>query len=282
MGSAWISVLIFTVLSIVLAMYTYCATLVCIIPCFGGSSSVVSRVLCTVLAALAVLFSTSLVAAMLTDPGHVEPRDAEHSSSGVDIGGCSAEWRRYCDPCEAWKPPRCHHCKRCNRCVAKMDHHCVWLNNCVGRDNHKYFFLSVAYGWISCTYVLVLCAARWAVAARGRPLSGGDAALLVVCTALSAFHSATVGYLLVFHVFLISRGRTHVEHVCCRGEALECNFDRGTVAGNWVAAFGSFIVDWALPTPRLSHRWACIADRARRRSGLSAACCRPLAASRAL
>jgi len=31
---------------------------------------------------------------------------------------------RWCKKCEAWKPPRCHHCRKCGRCVLRMDHHC--------------------------------------------------------------------------------------------------------------------------------------------------------------
>jgi hypothetical protein len=68
---------------------------------------------------------------------------------------------------------------------------------------------------------------------------------------LSAFHAATVGYLLGFHVFLISRGRTHVEHVCCKGEGPGCSFDTGSVPLNWRDAFGPMLIDWWLPTPSL-------------------------------
>ena len=244
------SATIFVALSLVLALYTYVGALICIAPCFdGGRLEGLGNALAAVLAVLACLFGSSFAAAMLTDPGIPDARDAER---GGDGGGAP---RRYCDPCAAWKPPRCHHCKRCERCVAKMDHHCVWLNNCVGRDNHKYFFLSVVYGELSCVYVVVLCAIRWVAAARGyRPFlpgSGGDVALLALCTVLSAFHAATVGYLLGFHVFLISRGRTHVEHVCCKGEGPGCSFDTGSVPLNWRDAFGPMLIDWWLPTPSL-------------------------------
>lgn len=32
---------------------------------------------------------------------------------------------RWCRKCNAWKPPRCHHCSVSGRCVLKMDHYCV-------------------------------------------------------------------------------------------------------------------------------------------------------------
>ena len=45
--------------------------------------------------------------------------------------------RRMCRRCQAFKPPRAHHCSICKRCIIKMDHHCPWVNNCVGIGNHK-------------------------------------------------------------------------------------------------------------------------------------------------
>lgn len=31
--------------------------------------------------------------------------------------------RRFCKKCQAYKPPRTHHCRRCGRCILRMDHH---------------------------------------------------------------------------------------------------------------------------------------------------------------
>lgn len=35
------------------------------------------------------------------------------------------EWTM-CTRCEAYRPPRAHHCRICKRCVKRMDHHCPW------------------------------------------------------------------------------------------------------------------------------------------------------------
>lgn len=57
-----------------------------------------------------------------------------------------------CRRCQAFKPPRAHHCSICKRCIIKMDHHCPWVNNCVGIGNHKYFLLFIFYTSLSCFY----------------------------------------------------------------------------------------------------------------------------------
>lgn len=50
------------------------------------------------------------------------------------------EWKKWCNKCDRYKPPRTHHCKQCNTCVLRMDHHCPWTNNCVGHGNTPHFF----------------------------------------------------------------------------------------------------------------------------------------------
>ena len=42
---------------------------------------------------------------------------------------------QWCHPCQGYKAPRAHHCKKCGRCVLKMDHHCPFISNCVGYYN---------------------------------------------------------------------------------------------------------------------------------------------------
>ena len=67
----------------------------------------------------------------LTDPGTI-PKDWHESISGQESDAkqtaskAAAQSNRWCRRCEAFKPPRAHHCKTCKRCIMKMDHHCVW------------------------------------------------------------------------------------------------------------------------------------------------------------
>ena len=61
-----------------------------------------------------------------------------------------------CSRCNAYKPPRAHHCSQCDRCIMKMDHHCPWVNNCVGANNQKHFLLFCFYTALLSLYALVL------------------------------------------------------------------------------------------------------------------------------
>ena len=45
---------------------------------------------------------------------------------------------RWCYSCQAYKPPRCHHCTQCGRCVLRCDHHCI----CLSFFSHTFFVSS--------------------------------------------------------------------------------------------------------------------------------------------
>jgi hypothetical protein len=84
---------------------------------------------------------------------------------------------RFCHKCDAWKPPRAHHCRSCDRCVLRMDHHCTpsfsvslsfhtalnvvsfsgpWIGNCVGHKNHKAFLLFLGVAIAAQAYAFLL------------------------------------------------------------------------------------------------------------------------------
>jgi ribosomal protein L40E len=92
---------------------------------------------------------------MFTNPGAV-PRHAQPliraSESGIP--------ETICGRCDAYKPPRSHHCRICNRCIVRMDHHCPWMNNCIGANNQKHFMLFLFYTLIEATYALALILAN--------------------------------------------------------------------------------------------------------------------------
>jgi len=67
---------------------------------------------------IVTLAMSSHLRAMLTDPGAVPsnavPSDFEPGDTGKSF--------RVCLKCDAYKPPRTHHCSICRRCVVKLDH----------------------------------------------------------------------------------------------------------------------------------------------------------------
>ncbi|KAF7182952.1 hypothetical protein CNMCM7691_002696 [Aspergillus felis] len=56
------------------------------------------------------------------DPGRI-PKDWVPSNLKQLEKDCAGGRQRWCRRCEAFKPPRAHHCKTCQRCIPKMDHH---------------------------------------------------------------------------------------------------------------------------------------------------------------
>lgn len=79
--------------------------------------------------------------AWLTDPGHVPPGwkpEGHKERSGKDddsLFDTIYHRQRWCRKCEAFKPPRAHHCKTCQRWVYfsrwRRVKECSWLTPCI-------------------------------------------------------------------------------------------------------------------------------------------------------
>jgi hypothetical protein len=96
-----------------------------------------------------------------SSPHHVHGPNCNHNNNNNNNSTLPPRGRRMCRRCQAYKPPRAHHCSICKRCIIKMDHHCPWVNNCVGIGNHKYFLLFIFYTSLSCGYSLSLLVWRF-------------------------------------------------------------------------------------------------------------------------
>ncbi|KIX02695.1 uncharacterized protein Z518_08637 [Rhinocladiella mackenziei CBS 650.93] len=84
--------------------------------------------------------------AMLEDPGWI-PKLASRNQQRAVIEELFSLWKfdeeNFCVQCMIRKPLRSKHCRRCNRCVAKIDHHCPWIHNCVGNNNLRHFYIYI-------------------------------------------------------------------------------------------------------------------------------------------
>jgi len=124
---------------------------------------------------------------------------------------------KYCKTCNIWRPPRGHHCRVCDNCIENHDHHCVWLNNCVGRRNYRYFFTFVASGTLMAFYVLGACLAHIIVYQnRGgytfrESMNCWRVTFSLVLYSILAFPYPLA--LMVYHLFLMSRGETTREYL---------------------------------------------------------------------
>ncbi|XP_020905949.1 palmitoyltransferase ZDHHC3 isoform X2 [Exaiptasia diaphana] len=113
---------------------------------------------------IALLLLISHFRASFSDPGIVplptESLDFSEINRNHTTQNGDSEWTA-CTKCEAYRPPRAHHCRICRRCIKKMDHHCPWINNCVGESNQKYFILFLFYTGVLSLYAIILVAISW-------------------------------------------------------------------------------------------------------------------------
>jgi len=120
---------------------------------------------------------------------------------------------RFCHKCRIFKPDRCHHCRKCESCVLRMDHHCPWIDNCIGFRNYKFFFLTVLYSSVATCFVLVLMHPRFLVAFQYWDAEKFFCMDIHVFTAyiLSGFIFCLMIPFLLFHVYLIAGCLTTIE-----------------------------------------------------------------------
>jgi ribosomal protein L40E len=162
---------------------------------------------------------------MFTNPGAV-PRHAQPliraSESGIP--------ETICGRCDAYKPPRSHHCRICNRCIVRMDHHCPWMNNCIGANNQKHFMLFLLYTIVEAVYALALIATNYSNGATypSAACSGLVAALLAVSIATLMF----VATMMYNQIYAIVTGIGTIDRMRKRGP-------KGNFAPvPWVDVFG--------------------------------------------
>ena len=186
-----------------------------------------------------VLFATTslalglYVASVLCEAGKVpdgwQP-DMEDGNNFWEVKRKGKGLKRFCQKCNAYKPPRAHHCRACQKCVLRMDHHCVWINNCVGHKNYKAFFLFLFYAVLAVGHSAMILSWNMVtsesnnrnkkishnMAAAGNSSTSGawdwDAICEVAALMISFPLLIAIGLLFAWHVWLTSRNCTTIEH----------------------------------------------------------------------
>lgn len=171
---------------------------------------------------------------------------------------------RVCRTCHVWKPDRCHHCSRCDRCILKMDHHCPWFPGCVGFNNQKYFIQFLLYGTMYSFTILAFTSAQLIYWFKSGQYEYELINFLLLSVWLLAVAvSISLGCFTGFSVYQVTKNRTTVEmHLLRRyREELEvlteaCNptgslkenaYDLGSSSENWKDVMGCSLFEWLFP-----------------------------------
>lgn len=136
-----------------------------------------------------------------------EPQKGEDGKTWLN-----SQVTRYCIKCSYVKPDRAHHCSVCDQCCLKMDHHCVWLNNCVGWRNYHMFMLTLLYGSVGAMFVAITLGQQMIYDAANKSLFINEIQYLIA-TLFSFLLGASAAGLFFFHISLISKNMTTIEHL---------------------------------------------------------------------
>ena len=130
-----------------------------------------------------------------------------------------------CKKCGIIRPYRSHHCSVCEICIDKLDHHCYLLNNCVGRKNYKFFFSYVFLSLLNSLISIILGLYKFHLFKEKEkekmknmqifelnlgllfnfPIKIIILFFICIPTFIGTF------YLLMFHLFLMSKNQTTIE-----------------------------------------------------------------------
>lgn len=156
-----------------------------------------------------------------SDPTVKEERTAVSMMQRFD----SDKYSKQCPICETHVLEKTKHCMQCNRCVLGFDHHCKWLNNCIGELNYGYFIgLISSLELMMC--VLIATGVTSAVIAfhdeeaKDYLRSLFNTEHLLWYYVLSCFVTSLAvavflfnGNLIVFHIYIKSKGQTTFEYI---------------------------------------------------------------------
>lgn len=183
--------------------------------------------------------------------------DAAMAEYGVEL---TAEHRRFCHKCDAFKPPRAHHCRQCKRCVLRMDHHCPWIGNCVGNHNQAHFMRLLMAVSVAGGYLLAMICLRvgdwWNTDWYLAPPSNTETVLIVLTFILGTPPVALTSLLMWYQWYLLAINTTTIEtheqdrvtRLIRRGQIpfFEFPFDVG-VWRNLTDVFGPNVLTWLWP-----------------------------------
>lgn len=120
------------------------------------------------------------------------------------------EKSQFCNICNTFKPPRCHHCSKCNRCYLKYDHHCGVFDTCIGYHNYKYFFQFLFFNVVGCLFYIAVIALELIIS--GDDLITSLKVNFIITIILFAAEFLVTLVLMIFHMRLISRNETTIEY----------------------------------------------------------------------